>query len=156
MDPKNATHYGTGLAAILFSAQELHKVMTQREMAERSQREASEHELAKLREETIKHLKIPVEITPEKVAAFMTRVHQAAEHGEKQVLVLRFPSDLCSDGGRAINNALAGWEETLVGVPRQIYDVWAEELKPRGFALRAEVLDYPHGMPGDIGLFCRW
>jgi len=22
--------------------------------------------------------------------------------------------------------------------------------------LRAEVLDFPHGIPGDIGLFCRW
>jgi hypothetical protein len=34
-------------------------------------------------------------------------VHQAqkaAEHGEKQYLLLRFPSDLCSDDSRAINN----------------------------------------------------
>jgi len=35
-------------------------------------------------------------------------------------------------------------------------EVWEENLKPLGFGLRAEVIDYPHGMPGDVGLYCHW
>jgi hypothetical protein len=30
------------------------------------------------------------------------------------------------------------------------------ELKPLGFKLNAQILDYPGGMPGDIGLYLRW
>jgi hypothetical protein len=143
-------------AGSLFSAEDLHKVMTQHEIAERAKKEADADEAAKQRAELVKRFSARSNITEERIAAFMARVHQAAESGEKQLLVIRFPADVCSDGGRAINNALAGWEETLVGMPQQIYEIWSERLKPLGFKLRAEVLDYPHGMPGDIGFFCRW
>jgi hypothetical protein len=158
MEATKVMPHETGLAAAaaLFSAEDLHKVMTQHEIAEQAKKDASAGEAAKQRAELVKHLSVRVDITEERIAAFMTRVHQAAENGEKQLLIIRFPSDVCSDGGRAINNALAGWEETLVGMPQQIYEIWSERLKPRGFKLRAEVLDYPNGMPGDIGLFCRW
>lgn len=156
MGNENTTPHKIGLAGeTLFSAQDLHKAMTERRSAERAKAEASEHELAKAQAEQVKRLKEP-EITAERLDNFMKRVQQAADHGETRILILRFPSDLCTDSGRAINNAQAGWEETLVGVPRQIYEVWLEKLKPRGFALHAEVLDFPHDMPGDIGLFCRW
>ena len=37
----------------------------------------------------------------------------AAKHGEKEFLLLRFPSDLCSDGGRMVDVAEPGWEQTL-------------------------------------------
>jgi hypothetical protein len=30
------------------------------------------------------------------------------------------------------------------------------ELRPLGFKLTAQVLDYPGGTPGDIGLYLRW
>ena len=86
----------------------------------------------------------------------MRRVRQSAERGEHQILILRFPSAMCRDSGRAINNSLPGWEDTLVGIPQQLLTVWREHLKPLGFGLSAEVLDYPGGIPGDIGLFCRW
>ena len=153
----NTTLNDIGLAGeILLSAQGLEKEMTEHRSAERSKEEARKRELAQAKAEQIKQLKVPIKITPERIANFLKRVHQSADHGEKQILILRFPSDLCSDRGRAINNALPGWEETLVGVPRQIYEVWLEKLKPRGFGLHADVLDFPDGMPGDIGLFCRW
>jgi len=29
-------------------------------------------------------------------------------------------------------------------------------LQPLGFGLKAEVLEYPGGMPGDIGFFITW
>lgn len=157
MSEQNHSARDLGLAAeALFSAQDLHKAMTASRMAERSKEEARKRELAQARAEEVKRLKAPIEMTPERIANFMTRVHRTAEHGETQILILRFPSELCSDSGRAINNTQPGWEETLVGVPRQIYEVWLEQLKPRGFSLHAEVLDFPNGMLGDIGLFCRW
>jgi hypothetical protein len=33
---------------------------------------------------------------------------------------------------------------------------WREHLQPFGFGLRAEVLEYPGGMPRDIGFFLTW
>ena len=30
------------------------------------------------------------------------------------------------------------------------------DLKPRGFALSARVLEFPDGKPGDTGLFLSW
>jgi hypothetical protein len=50
-------------------------------------------------------------------------IHQArgaAERGENEFMLLRFPSQLCSDGGRAINVPLSGWPATLRGdTPRR-------------------------------------
>lgn len=145
-----------GVGEAFFSATELNKIVAQRRIAELAMEEAREKERANAQAEQIKQLMNPIEITRERLANFMRRVRSAAERGEHQILILRFPSDMCTDSGRAINNALPGWENTLVGVPRQLVTVWEENLKSLGFRLAAEVLEYPHGMPGDIGLFCRW
>ncbi len=157
MEQNNAATHEIGLAGeMFFTAEDLHKAMADHRMAELAKKEARKHELAQTQAEQIKQLMIPIEITKDKLTNFLRRVQQAADHGDTQSLILRFPSDLCSDRGRAINNSQPGWEETLVGVPRQLYDVWHEKLQPRGFGLHAEVIDFPDGMPGDIGLFCRW
>lgn len=82
---------------------------------------------------------------------------KAAQHGEKQYLLLRFPSGLCTDDSRAINNPPNDtWPETLRGEAAEIYQRWHETLKPHGFELSASVLDFPGGQPGDVGLFLRW
>jgi CBS domain-containing protein len=44
----------------------------------------------------------------------------------------------------------------LRGEAAEIYLRWERDLKPRGFRLAARVLGFPHGMPGDIGLFLVW
>jgi hypothetical protein len=156
MESGNGTPYAGLAEQTLFSAKDVNKEAVASRAAERSKEETRRREMAQSRAEEVRRLKAPVEITAEKIASFMNRVHLAARQGQKEILILRFPSDLCTDGGRAINNAQPAWEETLVGVPKQIYQVWLELLKPRGFALHAEVLDFPNGMPGDVGLFCRW
>lgn len=140
----------------LFSVQQLQGYMEQRRRAEHAQEEARRTALEQSEKERIKQLMTPIEINEERLANFMRRVRQSAEQGEHQILILRFPSAMCSDSGRAINNSLPGWEETLVGVPQQLLRVWHDHLRPLGFRLSAEVLDYPGGMPGDVGLFCRW
>lgn len=88
--------------------------------------------------------------------SLISHFKEAAERGEKELLVCRFPSDACTDGGRAINNSLPEWPETLLGKPRDIYDLWHEHLRPLGFALRARILEFPGGIPGDAGLFISW
>jgi CBS domain-containing protein len=80
----------------------------------------------------------------------------AAENGQKQALLLRFPSPVCIDGGRAINVPLAEWPATLRGEPAEIYLRWERDLKHNGFTLSAHVLDFPDGKPGDVGLFLVW
>lgn len=84
------------------------------------------------------------------------QARQAAEHGQKELLLLRFPHELLSDGGRAINATEADWPQTLRGEAAEIYLRWERELKPCGFGMAARVLDFPGGMPGDIGLFLVW
>lgn len=86
----------------------------------------------------------------------MLLCRNAAKSGHTHVLAYRFPSDLCTDGGRAINNAERGWEQTLTGRPKLAYEFWSNKLKPLGFKLGAEILDYPGGMPGDVGFILSW
>ena len=83
-------------------------------------------------------------------------INRAVENGQMSVQVFRFPHSLCTDNGRAINQAEAGWEKTLTGIPKEIYDFWARQLQPRGYHIRYETLNYPGGMPGDIGIFLSW
>ncbi|MGE5538883.1 MAG: CBS domain-containing protein [Gemmatimonas sp.] len=81
---------------------------------------------------------------------------QAAERGETEFLLLRFPSELCSDAGRAINVGEPEWPATLRGEAAEMYLRWEHQLKPHGFHLSAQVLDFPNGVPGDIGLTLSW
>ena len=83
-------------------------------------------------------------------------VRAAAERGEREVLAVRFPSKFCTDGGRAINNYEPGWQGTLTGFAKHAYDFWQKELEPQGYKLRAQILDFPGGVPGDVGIFLRW
>ena len=74
----------------------------------------------------------------------------------KELLLLRFPHDLCSDGGRAINAPEPDWPSTLRGEAAEVYLRWQRELKPQGFQLAARILDFPGGLIGDVGLFLVW
>jgi hypothetical protein len=80
----------------------------------------------------------------------------AAQHGESEHMILRFPCELCSDHGRAVNAPDPGWPATLRGLAAQVFMRWKRELRPRGFGLQARVIDFPGGVPGDIGLFLAW
>ena len=86
----------------------------------------------------------------------MRRAREAAKAGNREFELLRFPSQLCDDGGRAINVSEEGWPETLRGEAREIYDRFEKDLKPQGFRLTAKILDFPNGFPGDAGLFLGW
>jgi hypothetical protein len=83
-------------------------------------------------------------------------VERAAKNGLTEVQVYRFPNILCTDRGRAINQQEAGWEQTLTGVPKEIYAFWERRLRQLGYKLRVQIVDFPGGMPGDVGMTLKW
>jgi hypothetical protein len=83
-------------------------------------------------------------------------IQRALANGQTEVLVLRFPNELCTDRGRAINQAEAGWEKSLTGLPRELYGFWEKHMRPRGYRLKAQILDFPGGIPGDVGVTLCW
>lgn len=92
-------------------------------------------------------------------AAWQHMLHEAkmaASKGEKEHLLVKFPTELCTDHGRAVNVPDPSWPTTLRGLPAQVFLRWKNELRERGFKLGARVIDFPDGMPGHIGLFLVW
>jgi len=83
-------------------------------------------------------------------------IERAVSNGRTEVQVHRFPNQLCTDRGRAINQQEPGWENTLTGVPKEIYELWAKYFRERGYKLKVEIVDFPGGMPGDVGMTLKW
>jgi hypothetical protein len=96
------------------------------------------------------------DIHPEVFERVSRVIKSAAERGEREVLAIRFSSEFCTDGGRAINNFEPDWPETLTGFAKRAYEFWQKELAPHGYKLRAQIMDFPGGVPGDVGIFLRW
>ena len=85
-----------------------------------------------------------------------TIIQRAASNGLTEIQVYRFPNALCTDRGRAINQQEAGWETTLTGLPKEMYQFWERQLRPRGYKIRFQIVDFPDGMPGDVGITLKW
>jgi hypothetical protein len=96
------------------------------------------------------------EIHPEVFERVSKVVRSAAERGEREVLVVRFPSQYCTDGARALNNFEPEWPDTLAGFAKRAYEFWQKELEPQGYRLGAQGMDFPGGVPADVGIFLRW
>lgn len=89
-------------------------------------------------------------------------------------MLTSFPCTFCTDSGRAINNAgeppinkpdekekaaqsdEPEWLTTLPKGARPIYEYWKNHLQPGGFRFAARIINYPGGIPGDVGLFFSW
>ena len=83
-------------------------------------------------------------------------IERAVSNGRTEVQVYRFPNQLCTDKGRAINQQEPGWENTLTGVPKEIYQLWAKYFRSRGYKLKVEIIDFSGGLPGDVGMTLKW
>ena len=92
----------------------------------------------------------------EKVRRASAIIQRAVKNGLKEIQVYRFPNVLCTDRGRAINQMEAGWEKTLTGAPKEIYQIWKDYLQPRGYKIAYQIIDFPGGVPGDIGITLSW
>src|SRR6266436_9708527 len=118
MSSDRGTTQTTGTGSGTFSAADL-----KRRMAERAAARAAE-ELQHMREQEEKQKAVieefhkPPARTPELLMqVVMQLVSHAAERGQTEVQVYRFPNALCSDRGRRINNSEPDWETTLEGRP---------------------------------------
>jgi len=83
-------------------------------------------------------------------------VERAVTNGLTEVQVYRFPNALCTDHGRAINQQEPGWETTLTGLPKEMYEFWDRQLRPLGYKLKVQIIDFPGGLPGDVGITLKW
>jgi hypothetical protein len=86
----------------------------------------------------------------------MKIIERAVKSRLTEVEVFRFPNQLCTDKGRAINQQEPGWENTLTGVPKEIYQLWDKYFRPRGYKLRVQIVDFPGGVPGDVSMTLSW
>jgi hypothetical protein len=37
-----------------------------------------------------------------------------------------------------------------------MYEFWKRQLQPLGYKIRFQIVDFPGGMPGDVGITLRW
>ena len=139
------------------SANDLRKqiALKEAEKAAASMRErtAAENERQALLEKFTKPSGVSDNDRLERAIAIITR---AANNGRTEVEVTRFPNVLCTDRGRAINQQEPGWESTLTGLPKELLDFWQKNLKPQGYKLRVQIVDFPGGVPGDVGMTLSW
>ncbi|HUC11221.1 MAG TPA: hypothetical protein VL985_12470 [Stellaceae bacterium] len=141
----------------IFSAADIKRRMAQAEAAraaEESRRQQAQEEQQK---KVMAEFQQPPARTPEQLLPLvMQLVSHAAERGRSEVQIYRFPNTMCSDRGRRINNQEPDWPQTLEGRPKAGYEFWRDHLQPLGFGLKAEILEYPGGMPGDVGFSLTW
>jgi CBS domain-containing protein len=140
---------------VRLDAAEFRNLVTNFERTEERAREDERRAVVEQRRRKLAEL-IDEHISDESWRSLLHQARGAAERGDKEFMLLQFPSQLCSDCGRAINVTEPDWPSTLRGDAAEIYLRWERDLKPHGFHLVARVLDFPGGVPGDIGLFLVW
>ena len=117
------------------------------------------HEKMKLAEQSHRDMReafMSREIRADGQHRLMTAIKHAIAIGKSEILVVQFPSDLLSDRGRRINNFESDWADTLEGFAKRAYDYYKANLEARGYKIRAQIIDYPGGKPGDVGLYLSW
>jgi len=134
----------------------------QKEAALKEAQKAEEHAKKKAaadaeKQKLIDRLSQPSGLSEDdKVKLAATVIQRAVRNGLTEVEVYRFPNSLCTDRGRAINQMEKGWESTLTGIPKEIFQLWSDYLQPRGYRIRYQVVDFSGGVPGDIGVTMSW
>lgn len=138
-----------------WTADALRREMVERELADAAaaekQKEAERARLLAFTQDFLMH-----HVGPEELKRVRQRVEAAATRGEFEALIYTFPSSLCTDDGRAINSAEPEWPSTLRGKAREMYDIWERHARRMGYRLKAEIVSFPGGVPGDVGFLLNW
>jgi DNA-binding TFAR19-related protein (PDSD5 family) len=134
---------------------DLKQIASDAEMAKMDEEERAKQKKAQQQME-LREAFLSREIHPEAIDRINKAVRIAAERGLHQVEVIAFPCSFCSDGGRRINIADPEWPSTLEGFAQRAYEFYVKELRPLGYKLHAEIISYPGGMPGEVGLYLKW
>lgn len=137
------------------SAEDLRMMLLKEQMKEAEKadvaRRAAEQQLTAFAEDFLRN-----HVTADEVAVVRRLVMNAVGSGKFEAMVYSFPSSLCSDSGRAINSADKDWPATLQGKAREFYDRYEEFGRPQGYKLKAMIINFPGGIPGDVGFFLNW
>lgn len=141
---------------LLMSVEELKHYVQEVELAKAKQSLAAYHKAHEKQQELLSKLKSDVPIDDATMRDFLIRMKSVAATGASEIMIGRFPSELCTDHGRAINQAEAGWPDTLQGRPRRAYEAWKEKLQPLGYKLKVLIIEWPNGLPGDVGMYLTW
>jgi len=115
--------------------------------------QASEKEKKELLDRLLKPSGVSDEERMKRAVAIIKR---AVSNGLTEVEVMRFSNKLCTDGGRAINQQEAGWEDTLTGLPKELMRFWKTHLASRGYRVKLQIADWPGGVPGDVSMTLSW
>lgn len=74
--------------------------------------------------------------------------------GSPRCLSIAFRTS-CAPTWRSISRRRAGRTRSP-GVPKEIYSLWQRHFRDRGYKLRVQIIDFPGGMPGDVGMTLSW
>ena len=143
--------------ALLPSAKEVMQkiALAESEEAEKQVRARAEAEAGK--KALIDQLSKPSGVSEEEaIGRAIKIIDRAMKNRATEVEVFRFPNQLCTDKGRAINQQEPGWEKTLSGAPKEIYHLWQKYFRSRGYKLKVQIVDFPGGLPGDVGMSLSW
>ena len=137
------------------SADQLRMALLEEQMKEAEKQEKLQaqqnQELTKFTESFLKD-----QVNEDEIAMVRRLVMNAVKNGKFEAMVYSIPSDLCTDSGRAINSGDPQWAETLLGKAKQFYERYLKIAKPQGYKLKAMIINFPGGMPGDVGFFLNW
>jgi hypothetical protein len=147
----------TETADVLPSALDCRKMSAEMEAEKASEymrkRQAAEAEKKELFDRLAKPSGVSDEERMKRAAAIIKR---AVGNGLTEIEVGRFSNTLFTDKGRAINQQEPGWEDTLTGLPKELYQFWKTHLQPRGYRLKYQIAEWPNGMPGDVSITLAW
>jgi len=76
-------------------------------------------------------------------------------NGLTEVQVIDSPLAVHGQGPRHQSEE-AGWENTLTGIPQESSSSGGDYLKPRGYRIGYQIIDYSGGVPGDIAITFPW
>jgi hypothetical protein len=143
--------------ALLPSAKEVMEKIALAEVEEAEKEARMRVEAEAEKRALIEQLSKPSGISEEEaIRRALAIIERAMRNRRTESEVFRFPNQLCTDKGRAINQQEPGWENTLTGLPKEMYQFWDKHLRPRGYKLKVQIVDFPGGMPGDIGMTLSW
>jgi len=121
----------------IFSAADIKRRIAEREAAKIAEEARHMQEQKEKQKAVTAEFHKPPERTADQLMQLVIGlVNTAAERGQSEVQVYRFPSALCSDGGRRINNSEPDWHESLEGRSKFGYEFWHDHLRPLGFGLK--------------------
>lgn len=137
------------------TAKQLHDMAEEQAMAE-AKKAFEQMKKTELAQRELREAFMSRDVRPDAPQRLMTAVKHAIAMGKHEILVVQFPSELLTDRGRRVNNFEPDWPDTLDGFAKRAYEHYKEHLEDKGYKIRAQILDYPGGKPGQVGLFLSW